>query len=39
VMVAQDWDDPTLWRSSMKRLAEDITPTLSQYADQLPALD
>ncbi len=39
VMVAHDWDDPILWQSSMKRLAEDIMPGLSQHADQLPALD
>ena len=39
VMVAHDWDDRILWQSSMKRLAEDIMPGLSQHADQLPALD
>ena len=39
VMVAHDWDDKTLWQSSMKTLATNIMPDLSKYADQLPALD
>jgi len=39
VMVAHDWDDATLWQSSMRTLATDIMPGLSRHVDQLPALD
>ena len=39
VMVAHDWDDATLWQSSMRKLATDIMPELSRHVDQLPALD
>ena len=39
VMVAHDWDDENLWKSSMKTLATNIMPSLSKHADQLPALD
>lgn len=35
VMVGHDWDDDTLWPTSMRRLAEEAMPILTQHADQL----
>lgn len=32
-----EWDDPALWQGSMRRLAEDVMPKLSQHADSLRA--
>ena len=35
VMVGQDWDDAVMWPTSMRRMAEEVMPVLSQHADQL----
>ena len=35
VMVGQDWDDPVMWPTSMRRMAEEVMPVLTQHADQL----
>ena len=32
-----EWDDPALWQGSMRRLAEDVMPKLSQHADSMRA--
>lgn len=33
LMTGHDWDDKDLWRGSMRRLAEDVMPRLSQHAE------
>jgi alkanesulfonate monooxygenase SsuD/methylene tetrahydromethanopterin reductase-like flavin-dependent oxidoreductase (luciferase family) len=35
VSVGHDWDDADLWRGSMRTLAVDVMPVLSQHADSL----
>ena len=35
VMVGQDWDDAVMWPTSMRRMAEEVMPVLTQHADQL----
>ncbi|NND49598.1 MAG: LLM class flavin-dependent oxidoreductase, partial [Rhizobiales bacterium] len=32
IMVGHDWEETGLWQSSMRRLAEDVMPKLSQHA-------
>jgi alkanesulfonate monooxygenase SsuD/methylene tetrahydromethanopterin reductase-like flavin-dependent oxidoreductase (luciferase family) len=32
LMTGHDWGDKDLWRGSMRRLAEDVMPRLSQHA-------
>lgn len=32
-----EWDNPALWQGSMRRLAEDVMPKLSQHADSMRA--
>ena len=33
LMTGHDWDDQDLWRGSMRMLAQDVMPLLSQHAD------
>jgi len=33
LMTGYDWDDERLWRGSIRRLAEDVLPKLSQHAE------
>lgn len=33
LMTGHDWDDPELWQGSMRRLAHDVMPRLSQHAN------
>ena len=30
-----EWDEPQLWQGSMRRLAQEVMPKLSQHADSL----
>jgi hypothetical protein len=31
--TGHDWDDAVLWKSALRRLAEDVMPRFSQHAD------
>jgi alkanesulfonate monooxygenase SsuD/methylene tetrahydromethanopterin reductase-like flavin-dependent oxidoreductase (luciferase family) len=33
LMTGHDWDDEDLWRGSIRRLAEEVMPVLSQHAE------
>ena len=33
LMTGHDWDDKDMWRGSMRMLAEDVMPRLSQHAE------
>ena len=33
LMTGHDWDDKDMWRGSMRMLAEDVVPRLSQHAE------
>ena len=37
LMAGQDWEDTGRWPTSMRRLAEDVAPKLSQHVESLAA--